>query len=112
MDEQGFDIFDLDLSLVFMKFSVDNLIKIILSILAESKIVFSSKCIGLLTPIIQIFFKLINPFKWLLPYVPLLPSSQLEYLEAPHPFIMGISSDLIDQINEVNVRAMLNGLIR
>lgn len=61
-----------------------------------------SKTVGLLTPLIQIFFKLIHPFKWILPYVPLLPCSQLEYLEAPNPFIMGISSEFEDQINKEN----------
>ena len=102
LDDQGFDIFDLDLSLAFRKFSIDNLIKIILCLLAESKVVFMSKTVGLLTPLIQIFFKLIHPFKWILPYVPLLPCSQLEYLEAPNPFIMGISSEFEDQINKEN----------
>lgn len=101
LDEHGFEIFDLDLSLVFIKFGVDDLLQIILYILNESKIVFMSKTIGLLTPIIQILFKLILPFKWLLPNVPLLPCSQLEYLEAPHPFIMGIDADIADHINHV-----------
>ena len=101
LDEHGFEIFDLDISIVFIKFNMDTLLKIILCILSESKIVFMSRSIGLLTPIIQIFFKLIFPFKWLLPYVPLLPCSQLEYLEAPHPFIMGIDADLVYRIDQV-----------
>lgn len=37
--------------------------------------------------------RLIKPFKWLLSYVPLLPGSQLGYIEAPHPFIMGFCTD-------------------
>jgi len=35
--------------------------------------------------------------------VPLLPSSQLEYLEAPNPFIMGIHSEFVNQINKVKI---------
>ncbi len=103
MDEEGFDIFNLDLSIVFIKFSIDNIIKILLCLLTESKIVFMSQSVGLLTPVMQIFFKLISPFKWFFPYVPLLPSSQLEYLEAPNPFIMGIHSEFVNQINKVKI---------
>lgn len=45
--------------------------------------------------------KLIQPFKWLLPYVPLLPNDQLEYIEAPHPFIMGYNSEFITTVDQV-----------
>jgi hypothetical protein len=37
--------------------------------------------------------KLIQPFKWLLPFVPLLPATQIEYIEAPNPFIMGYTAN-------------------
>ena len=36
--------------------------------------------------------RLIFPLKWLHTYIPLLPDSQIEYLEAPTPYIMGILS--------------------
>jgi len=35
--------------------------------------------------------KLIFPFKWLHTYIPVLPDDQLDYLEAPTPYIMGNS---------------------
>jgi len=40
--------------------------------------------------------------KWDLPFVPLLPCILIEYLEAPHPFIMGLNSAYLDQINNEN----------
>ena len=46
--------------------------------------------------------KLIQPFKWLLPCVPLLPLAQIEYIEAPHPFIMGYPSKQKMSIDQVN----------
>ena len=55
-DEYGFEVFDLDLSIIFMKFSLDNILKIILVILTECKILFTSKNVGLLTPFIQVKF--------------------------------------------------------
>ena len=56
-DEYGFEVFNLDLSIIFMKFSLDNVIKVILVILTECKIIFMSKNYGLLTPFVQVRFK-------------------------------------------------------
>lgn len=101
LDEYGFDNFNLDLSIVFRMFKISTVVKIILLLLTEQKILFVSTNNGLLTPIIQCFLRLICPFKWHLPYVPLLSYGLIEYLEAPHPFIMGLNSNYLDQINYV-----------
>ncbi len=58
-NQYGFDVYDLDLTLVFNKFSIDNIIKIILAILSESKLLFISKSNGLLTPIAEVCLFLI-----------------------------------------------------
>ena len=44
----------------------------------------------------------------MLPFVPLLPSNLIEYLEAPHPFIMGLNSSNIDLINKENDIIIIN----
>jgi hypothetical protein len=36
------------------------------------------------------------PFKWLHPYIPVLPKNQYEYLESPTPYIMGVLSSNLD----------------
>lgn len=43
------------------------------------------------------------PFRWQLTYVPILPYSQLKFMEAPVPFIMGVCyEDIIsDQLFQV-----------
>ena len=61
-NQYGFDVFDLDLSLVFNKFSIDNVIKIILAILSESKLLFISKFNGLITPITEVFQYFLDVF--------------------------------------------------
>ncbi len=53
-DEFDYDLFDFDLSFLFMKFHIDNILKVILAILHESQILFISKNIGILNPIIQV----------------------------------------------------------
>ena len=108
-DEFGYEIFDISLSLIFQRISLDNIIQIILLILTESKIVFISNHDGLLTPSIQCFLKLIHPFKWSLPFVPFLPTTQLEYIEAPHPFIIGCNIN--DQFELIQVNIIVNFLI-
>lgn len=57
-DEYGFDAFDLDLSIIFMRFDIDNILKVVLAILTECKILFISKFYGLLTPTIEVHFYL------------------------------------------------------
>ena len=101
LDEYGFDSFSMDLSLVFQTFKVEKVIKIILFLLTEQKTLFVSSNHGSLTPVIQCFLRLLCPFKWHLPYVPLLSYALIEYLEAPHPFIMGLNSTFLDQISYV-----------
>ena len=53
-DEFSNDVFDLDLSYLFSKFSLDYLLYIMLAILCESKVLFITKQIGLLTPVIHV----------------------------------------------------------
>lgn len=57
---------------------------------------------------IKLFLRLLSPFKWMLPFVPLLPSSLIEYIEAPHPFIMGLNSKYIELINKENDVIIIN----
>ena len=39
---------------------------------------------------------LIFPFKWLHTYIPILPREQIDYLESPTPYIMGVLSNYVD----------------
>lgn len=38
------------------------------------------------------FVSLLYPFKWMHPLVPLLPTTLIEYLEAPTPYLMGVQT--------------------
>lgn len=48
---------------------------------------------------------LVFPFRWQLTYVPILPYSQLKFIEAPVPYVMGLCYDerIPDQIFQSNV---------
>lgn len=118
-EDEGNNVFDLNLTYLFMKFKIDELLKVIQAIFSEQKIVFISSSYTLLTPIIECIFKLIYPFKWQHVYVPvcnlmhssktlfnkpffkILPSSKIDFVEAPNPFIMGCNSKYRKQIEPV-----------
>ena len=54
LDEYEFDLFGFDMSILFRVFGVDKIMKLILFILSEQKILFVSENVGLLTPFIQV----------------------------------------------------------
>lgn len=49
-----------------------------------------------LTLCAEAFVSLLYPFKWMHPLVPLLPTQLIEYLEAPTPYLMGVTSQVYD----------------
>lgn len=53
---------------------------------------------------------LIFPFRWNLTYVPILPYSQLKFIEAPVPYLMGLCYDdrIPDQIFQVLKQSFFN----
>ena len=53
-EEPGFNVFNLNLVLIFNKFDIDTIIQIVLCILSEQKMVFVSRSYNILTPIIEV----------------------------------------------------------
>ena len=86
---------DTDINLLFLILDQSIVIKVILSILSESQIVFVASQAYLLHLIIPIFLKLIFPFKWVQICITLLPKNNIEYLETPSSFIIGVLSSYI-----------------
>ena len=66
-----------------------NLIKVITCILLEHCILIQSDNIDKLNYFCESLSSLIYPFIWTYPYVPILPSPSLEFLDVPLPFIIG-----------------------
>jgi hypothetical protein len=50
----------------------------------------------LLYCICEALMTLIFPFKWLHTYIPILPREQIDYLDSPTPYIMGVLSSYVD----------------
>jgi hypothetical protein len=78
-------------------------------ILCERKILFTSSQRTLLTLACDAVCSLLYPFQWNFVFIPILPVSLFEFLEAPTPFVVGIQQDqfhLID-LQILNVRLCL-----
>ena len=66
-----------------------NLVKVITCILLEHCILIQSDNLDKLNYFCESLSSLIYPFIWTYPYVPILPSPSIEFLDVPLPFIIG-----------------------
>eukprot|EP01080_Neovahlkampfia_damariscottae_P006599 gene6599-10762_t len=89
---------DVPFDLLFEHLSVDSMIFLINAMLLEKKIVVHSKNHMILGYIIEALSSLIFPFYWQHVYIPLLPKQCKDFIYAPVPFIMGIDTELFQQI--------------
>ena len=90
---RGLPVCDLDMRIVFEYLPAKVFAKALSLVLIEQKIVISCKYRSLLTKFAEIFTALMFPMKWQCVYVPVCPNVLLHVLEAPMPFILGISSE-------------------
>ena len=86
---------DTDINLLFCFLDQSIIIKVIIALLFEKKIVFRASQAYILHLIIPTFLKLIFPFKWLNSCITILTKDKIDYLDAPVPFIYGILSNTI-----------------
>jgi hypothetical protein len=84
------------IKILFDALEISTIIKLWIAILTEkqvngllTKIILIANQCFLIYVVAESLLKLIFPFKWLHTYIPILPSNQIDYLEAPTPYIMG-----------------------
>ncbi|XP_041360445.1 DENN domain-containing protein 3-like isoform X2 [Gigantopelta aegis] len=107
-------VVDIPLHLVFLSFSIDDVLTIFTAIVTEQRIVFLSSAYSLLTIIMESFLHFIQPFKWRYTYVPIICQTHLDLLEAPGTFMMGCHerhSELVKQICGLVVVNIDNGTV-
>lgn len=73
-----------------------NIVKVVAALLQEQRVLLVSTQMDTLTLCAEAFISLLYPFKWMHPLVPLLPTQLIEYLEAPTPYLMGVTSQVYD----------------
>lgn len=77
---------------LFASLSVGNIMVVFGCLLEESKVALLSSNCSILTPVAESLLSALFPFEWQGLYIPLMPYSMLDILDAPVPFIVGLDS--------------------
>jgi DENN domain-containing protein 5 len=77
---------------LFFTLSVSNMLVVWGTLLKEGHVVLVSKFHSLLTPVAEALLSLLYPLQWHGLYIPVLPSDMYDVMDAPIPFLLGISS--------------------
>ena len=86
------------IQLLFDCLELSTIIKLWCSFLSEKHIIFLANQGYLLFAITQGLLSLMFPFSWLHTYIPVLPLNQIDYLDSPTPYVIGVLSNKIDWI--------------
>ena len=81
------------------KLKPEKLIQLFTALLLERKIVLIKKEIGDIALIMQSLITLLSPFSWNFVVITYLTRELMDMLDAPFPFLIGISSDTWEHIN-------------
>lgn len=98
-------VVDIDIHLPLLIFSPELIVGIVTCLLTQQRMIFMSSSYSLLTIIIESFFTYIDPIKYIHTYIPTLPNSLWELIEAPGQFIMGVHSSLKTQVKHIRKQA-------
>lgn len=79
--------------LIFQYFSIDDVLKIFNSILLEIPILFFCNDKTVLSSLIEIFISLLSPFKYVVPYISILPKNLYGLISTEKKFLFGINED-------------------
>lgn len=73
---------------------------VIISMLLERRIIFTSKKLSILSNCVQSFLAFISPFVWQHVFIPVLPVKMIPFVCAPVPFIVGLLELHLDKVSE------------
>ncbi|CAL4065623.1 unnamed protein product, partial [Meganyctiphanes norvegica] len=81
----------------------NNMMIIFASMLFERRIIVTSKRLSRLSACVQAANSVIYPMQWQHIFIPVLPEHLVDYLLAPMPFLIGVSSNLITKVNSEDI---------
>lgn len=82
---------------LFASLSVANIMVVFGCLLEERKIALLSSHCSILTPVAESLLSALFPFEWQGLYIPLMPYSMLDILDAPVPFLVGLDSRYLQE---------------
>ncbi|RHZ06486.1 hypothetical protein DYB26_010717, partial [Aphanomyces astaci] len=84
---------------LFQMLDLNNVLAVFTCLLLEQKVALCSKHLSVLTPIAESLQALLFPLYWQGAYIPILPSSLLDIIDAPVPFLVGVHSTYLATSN-------------
>lgn len=88
---------DISFRPLFTALSVDNIISVFTALCCEYPVCIVSNNTSLLTPICEALLSFLFPFTWQGAYIPILPDTMTEILDAPVPYLIGMQRDYFDK---------------
>ncbi|OQR94357.1 hypothetical protein ACHHYP_01447 [Achlya hypogyna] len=90
---------DFSFRTLFQVLDIPNVLTVMSCLLLEQKVALCSKHLSLLTPIAETLMALLFPLAWQGAYIPVLPSSLLDVIDAPVPFLVGVHAKYLATAN-------------
>jgi hypothetical protein len=98
----GFSEFgDVPLEELFNALKMKNIIQVLLSIAAERRIIFIADNLRRLSMSVLALASFLYPFSWQYIFIPILPQQCLSYCCAPMPFLVGVHSSHLEELNSM-----------
>uniref|UniRef100_A0A7S4R4H9 UDENN domain-containing protein n=2 Tax=Ditylum brightwellii TaxID=49249 RepID=A0A7S4R4H9_9STRA len=83
---------------LFASLSVGNILVVLGCLLKETRVAICSQHYALLGPVCEALTSLLFPFVWQGMYIPIMPYSMLDVLDAPVPFLVGLHSRYLKDV--------------
>jgi hypothetical protein len=94
----GFNLENYRFELLLQSVRPEKIIQLFSALLLERKIVLIKNQIGDIALIMQALISLLNPFQWHFTIITYLTEDMVDFLEAPVPYLIGVSSHTWEQI--------------
>ncbi|KAL1350148.1 uncharacterized protein [Arachis hypogaea] len=88
--------------------SLESMLSLFTGVLLEKQVVVVCPNLGVLSAIVLCLIPMIRPFQWQSLFLPVLPGSMLDFLDAPVPYIVGIQRMPDDSHMKTNNLVLVN----
>ena len=102
-----FPLLDASMMPLFRCLDIENVLLLFKVMLLEHKIVLHSKNKSLLLPVAETLAAIMFPFRYQHVFIPVMPTALSEYLEAPVPYLIGMPTNEMSDLNDNRLQVTL-----
>jgi DENN domain-containing protein 3 len=99
--EFGFNLENYNFELLLQTLRPEKIIQLVTCLLLERKVVLIKQQIGDIALIMQALIALMNPFTWHFTIITYLTHDMVDFLEAPVPYLIGVSTKTWEMLGQV-----------